>query len=85
MRSWLRRVRANAEQLYRFGVQTVVALAQDLLPTTPHDTMLANTLNVLAAAALATIQRFTPDRPAHVWPVINVLTRGRLLAPSFSP
>jgi len=63
----------------------VVRLDQDLLPTTPHATMLGNTLNVLAAAALATIQRFTPDRPAHLWPVINVLTCGRLLAPSFSP
>ncbi|MGI8312160.1 hypothetical protein [Saccharopolyspora hattusasensis] len=27
VRSWLRRARGNAEQLYRFGVQTVVALA----------------------------------------------------------
>jgi hypothetical protein len=63
----------------------VVALDQDLLPTTPHATMLGNTLNVLAAAALATIRRFIPDQPAHLWPMINVLTRGRLLAPSFSP
>jgi hypothetical protein len=55
VRSWLRRVRGNAEALYRFGVQTVVALDQDLLSTTPYATMLANTLNALAAAALATI------------------------------
>jgi hypothetical protein len=85
VRSWLRRSRANAEQLYRFGVQTVVALNQDLLPTTPHATTLGNTLNVLAAAALATIRRFIPDQPANLWPMINMLTRGQLLAPSFSP
>jgi hypothetical protein len=35
VRSWLRRARANAAQLYRFGVQTVVAIEPDLLPTTP--------------------------------------------------
>jgi len=45
----------------------------------------ATPLDALAAAALATIRRFTPDQPARLWPVINVLTGGRLLAPSFSP
>ena len=85
VRSWLRRVRGNAEALYRFGVQTVVALDPDLLPTTPRATALGNALDVPAAAALATIRRFTPDQPPRLWPVINVLTRGQLLAPSFSP
>jgi hypothetical protein len=85
VRSWLRRARRNAEALYRFGVQTVVALDPDLLPTTPRATMLGNALDALSAAALATIRRFSPDQPARLWPVINVLIRGRLLAPAFSP
>jgi hypothetical protein len=76
---------ANAEALYRFGVQTAVALDPDLLPTTPRATALGNALDALAAAAVATIRRFTPDQPARLWPAINVLTGGRLLAPSFSP
>ena len=57
----------------------------DLLPSTPRATALGDTLDALAAAALATIRRFTPDQPVRLWPVINVLTRGRLLAPAFSP
>ncbi|MGI8310898.1 hypothetical protein [Saccharopolyspora hattusasensis] len=85
VRSWLRRACRNAEQLYQFGVQTAVALEPDLLPTTPRATLLGDALDALAAAALATIRRFTPDQPPHLWPMINILTRSRLLAPSFSP
>jgi hypothetical protein len=85
VRSWLRRAHHNAEPLYRFGVQTVVALDQDLLPTIPRATMLGHALDALTAAAVATIRRFLPDQPARLWPMINVLTRGRLLAPACSP
>jgi hypothetical protein len=86
VRSWLRRARENAEALYRRGVQTVVALDPDLLPATPGATLLGDALQALAAAAAATIARFAPDlSPAQLWPMINVLTRGRLLAPRFSP
>jgi phage tail tape-measure protein len=85
VRSWLRRARGNAGALYRFGVQTVVALDPDLLPGTPRATALGDALDALAAAAVATIRRFTPEVPARLWPVINVLTRGWLLAPAFSP
>jgi transposase-like protein len=42
VRSWLRRARDNADALYRFGVQTVVALNPDLLPTTPRPTQLGD-------------------------------------------
>jgi transposase-like protein len=85
VRSWLRRARANADQLYRYGVQTVVALNPDLLPTTPRPTRLGDALTALGAAAVATIRRFTLDHRLNLWPVINVLTGGRLLAPTFSP
>jgi transposase-like protein len=86
VRSWLRRARANAEALYRLGVQTVVALDPALLPATPRTTPLGDALQALAAAASATIARFAPDLASvHPWPVINVLTRGQLLAPGLSP
>jgi hypothetical protein len=42
VRSWLRRARANTETLYRLGVQTVVALNPDLLPTTARATPLGD-------------------------------------------
>lgn len=86
VRSWLRRARANAKALYRLGVQTVVALDPVLLPATPQVTALGDALAALAAAASATIARFAPDpASAHPWPVINVIIRGRLLAPGLSP
>jgi hypothetical protein len=86
VRSWLRRARGNAEALYRIGVQTVVTLDPDLLPTTPRATPLGDALQALVAAASATIARFAPDLASvHPWPLINVLTRGRLLAPGLSP
>jgi hypothetical protein len=59
----------------------VVRLDQDLLPTTPHATMLGNTLNVPPWPRSS--DSHLTGLPA--WPVINVLTRSRLLAPSFSP
>jgi transposase-like protein len=85
VRSWLRRARANAEALYRLGVQTVVALDPALLPATPRATLLGDALQALAAAASATIARFAPDLASvYPWPVINMLTRGQLLAPGLS-
>ncbi len=86
VRSWVRRARANAEALYRLGVQTVVALDPALLPTIPQATELGDALAALAAAASATLARFAPDlATAPPWPVINAITRGRLLAPDLSP
>jgi transposase-like protein len=86
VRSWLRRARANTEALYRLGVQTVVALEPDLLPTTPRATPLGDALEALAAAASVIAARSAPA-PSIIalWPAINVLTRGRLLAPRCSP
>jgi transposase-like protein len=86
VRSWLRRARGNAEALYRLGVQTVVSLDPALLPVTPRATLLGDALEALVAAASATIARFAPELACvHPWPVINVLTRGQLLAPGLSP
>jgi hypothetical protein len=80
VRSCLRRARANADQLYRFGVQTVVALDPICCPPRPPG---GTTRSPPVAAA--TIQRFTLDHRLHLWQVISVLTRGRLLAPASSP
>jgi transposase-like protein len=84
VRSWLRRARTNSEALRRLGVQTVVALDPELLPTRVGPTRLAEALAALAAAALAVVRRFGGDE-RDLWPVIAVLTGGRLLAPTLSP
>jgi hypothetical protein len=65
-------------------VQTVVALDPELLPTRVGPTRLAEALAALAAAALAVVRRFGGDE-RDLWPVIAVLTGGRLLAPTLSP
>ncbi|MDQ3765661.1 MAG: hypothetical protein M3460_30915 [Actinomycetota bacterium] len=51
----------------------------------PRLTALGDALDALAAAALATIRRFRDDQPVGLWSVINVLTRGQLLASACSP
>jgi transposase-like protein len=81
VRSWLRRARQNAGALYQLGVQRVVALDQDLLPAFACASRLAQALEALAAAALAAVRRFGGDQ-GDLWPVIAVVTRGMLLAPS---
>ncbi|MGI8311635.1 hypothetical protein [Saccharopolyspora hattusasensis] len=81
VRSWLRRARANAAALYRLGVQTVVAVDQDRFTSTPRPTMLGDALEALAAAIAASADRFSLPIQ-NLWASVNVLTRGRLLAPS---
>jgi len=80
VRSWLRRARGNAESLRRIGVNTVVAVNPELLPTRARSSRLTEALEALAAAALAVARRFTGNE-SDLWPIINIITRGRLLAP----
>lgn len=82
VRSWLRRARTNSEALRRLGVQTVVAVDPELLPTRVGPTPLGEALAALAAAALAVVRRFGGHEEGDLWPVIAVLTGGRLLAPT---
>jgi hypothetical protein len=84
VRSWLRRARTNSEALRQLGVQTVVALAPELLPTRVGPTRLGEAIAALAAGALAVVRRFGGDEH-DLWPVIAVVTGGRLLAPTMSP
>jgi hypothetical protein len=46
-----------------------------------HTRRLGEALEALAAAALAVARRFTVDEP-DLWPIIGVITGGRLLTPS---
>jgi len=81
VRGWLRRVRGSAGRLREIGVQTTVMLEPDLLPTRAYADPLALALDALGAAALAVSRRFARE-DVDPWARINVLTRGRLLAPS---
>ncbi|WP_233580477.1 DUF6431 domain-containing protein [Streptomyces triticirhizae] len=79
VRGWLRRARRTAEQLRVIGVQAVVALDPDALPTTDRGDPLANAIEALVAAAVAAHRRFGHG-PREIWAQIALLTRGRLLA-----
>lgn len=78
VRSWIRRARAR--HLWQLGIQAVVALDADALPTLDRPSMLACAVEALAAAAIALGHRFdlTGTSP---WERGAVVTRGRLLAP----
>jgi hypothetical protein len=81
IRRWLRRARRRAEWLRLRGVDHAAALDPDLLAGLhPRPTALGDALGALAAAVHGTRRRL--DRPTvPAWPLIVVLTGGRLLAP----
>jgi hypothetical protein len=80
VRGWVRRARAAAIELWQLGIQAVVTLDRDALPTVDRPDPLATALDALAAAAIAARRRFGPA-VGPPWTAITVLTRGRLLAP----
>ncbi len=80
VRGWLRRARGSARRLHEIGVQTTVLLDPDLLPAGERTDPLTLALDALGAATLAVGRRFTHEK-TDPWARINVLTRGRLLAP----
>jgi hypothetical protein len=80
VRGWVRRARATAVELWQLGVQAVVTLEADALPTRDRADPLAAALDALAAAAAAARRRFGPA-VGPPWTAITVLTSGRLLAP----
>ena len=73
----------NSEALRRLGVQTVVALDPELLPTRLGLTRWTEALAALTAAAPAVVRRLGGDE-RDLWPVIAFTTGGRLLAPTLS-
>ncbi|MFE3557292.1 DUF6431 domain-containing protein [Streptomyces sp. NPDC059193] len=81
VRGWLRRARHTAEQLRLIGVQAVVAVDPEALPTADRGDPLAHAVEALVAAAVAVRRRFGGG-PRDLWSQIVLLTRGRLLAPS---
>ncbi|MFB6984575.1 DUF6431 domain-containing protein [Streptomyces sp. NPDC058439] len=81
VRSWLRRARQTAHHLWTIGVQAVVALDADALPTRERPHTLAYAIEALVAAAITS--RTQLGSPATgLWTQITVLTRGQLLAPA---
>lgn len=80
VRSWLRRARRSAHQLWTIGVQAVVALDPEALPTRDRPDALAHAVEALVAAALTARKQLGPNE-AELWSHIAVLTRGRLLVP----
>jgi hypothetical protein len=80
-RRWLRRAPPPRQWLRVRGVEHTAALDRDLLADLrPQCTALADALQTLAAAVHATRRRLGPASLA-VWPLIVVLTGGRLIAP----
>ena len=77
VRGWLRSARGAARRLREIGVQTTVLLDPGVLPVGEHTDPLTPALDALGAAALAFGREDTDP-----WARINVLTQGRLLAPS---
>lgn len=80
VRGWLRRARGSARRLHEIGVRTTVLLDPDVLPVVERTDPLTLALDALGAAALALGRRFARE-DTDPWARINVLTRGRLLAP----
>lgn len=81
VRRWLRRVRGpHLTWLYRRGVDVAFAHHQDVLNRTkPARNALGDMLTALCAAVVAF--RRTLRRHVDAWPLIGVITRGRLLTP----
>ena len=79
VRGWIRRARRSAGQLRIAGIQAVVALDPDALPTRARRDELSDALEALGAAATAMGERFGLQHTS-LWARITVLTRGRLLA-----
>lgn len=81
VRGWIRRARSRAPHLWQLGVQSVVALDQDALPTLDRPSTLACAIDALAAAATALGRRFDLADTSP-WERVTVVTHGRLLAPA---
>jgi hypothetical protein len=81
VRGWVRRARQGAQQLRALGIQAVVALDPEALPTRVLGDELAHALEALVAAAVVAGKRFRV-RGVDLWSQIAVLTRGQLLAPA---
>jgi len=79
VRGWIRGARRSAAPLRITGIRAIVAFDQDALPAVSRPDELACALEHLAAAASVIGRRFGLQH-ASPWALINVLTRGRLLA-----
>lgn len=78
VRGWIRAARRSAGQLRITGIRAVVAIDPDALPARVRPDELGCALEHLAAAAVATGERFGLQH-ASVRARLNVLTGGQLL------
>ena len=79
VRGWIRGARRSAAQLRIRGIQAVVRIDPDALPTRVRPDELGCALEVLGAAAMVVGDRFGLQNTSP-WARINVLTKGRMLA-----
>lgn len=79
---WTRRLTANSDAITLDAVRRVVALDQDLLPTTVHARPAAAALDALGRLATAVAARW-PAAGRDPWRLLALATGGRLLRPSY--
>lgn len=80
VRRWLRHLRSNAEWLRARGTAMAHQLDPNLSPLLPQPTALALAVDALGAAASAAVRIVGPQAAPSPWPVVCVVTGGRLLA-----
>jgi hypothetical protein len=78
VRGWLRAARANADWLYRTAVAKLHALDVDPAPLGPVGSPLGEAVSALGAAVK---RRMGAAMPTSVWPIVVIVSRGRLLRP----
>lgn len=78
VRNWLRAFRTNAARLAITGSRLHVHLDADAAPIKPSGSTVIDAVELLARAARAVVLRLGPR--GEVWPLINVITAGQLLA-----
>ena len=88
VRNWLRRLSEHASDLHGFARRALLTYdaSADPMRLVWLESPVARAVEALGAAAAAVVRRQGPlPSDATLWGVVCVLTRGRLLAPDFSP
>jgi hypothetical protein len=83
VRGWLRRARANAEEVRADTTVAVHALDPNAAPIAPTGTALGDALEAVGRAVSAAVRRFGPVHAP--WQLATVLTGGALLAAHPTP
>jgi hypothetical protein len=81
VRGWLRAARANADWLYQIAVAKLHDLDYDPAPLQPVGNPLGEAVSALGAAAAAVKRFMGVAMSTPAWPVIVIVSQGRLLRP----